>query len=62
MKTYKIPVAWRQYGVVYMEAETVEEARKMAVEDKHVPLPDEYHCADASWQVENLEIIKLLNK
>ena len=38
MKTFKIPVEWAVYGHVEIEAESLEDAIKIAKEDESIPL------------------------
>lgn len=52
MKTWRIPVIWQEYGVVKVEANTLEEAMEIARDDDGViPLP-EGNFIDGSWEVD----------
>ena len=42
MKTYKIPVIYEMTGEYEIEAESLEEAVRIAIEDKPVPEDSEY--------------------
>jgi len=63
MKTFKIPVEWAVFGVVEIEAETLEEAIKKVDEDNdEIPLPEGDYI-DGSWQVNKDScLIEVLNK
>lgn len=51
MKTWKIPVTWEMYGMVKIEANTLEEAMEIARDDEGViPLP-EGDYVDGSWRL-----------
>ena len=53
MATWKIPVTWPVGGCVYVTAETLEEAVKIAKDKEGViPLPDDPDYVDSSWRVE----------
>lgn len=45
-RTWKVPVTWEMYGVVEVEADTLEEAVELAVEVE--PLPDDAEYIDGS--------------
>ena len=61
MKEFKIPVEWANYGVVTIEAETLESAIDIAREDENIPLPEGSYI-ESSWEVNNdLALIKILN-
>lgn len=52
MKEWKIPVVWEEYGFVKIEANTLEEAMKIARDDEGViPLP-EGNYVDNSWKLD----------
>ena len=58
---FKIPVSWKVYGTIYIEAETLEKALVIAKdEDNIIPLPDSDY-EDGSWQVD-FKIAEILNK
>lgn len=41
MKTWKIPVVWKEMGIVVVEADTLEKAIEIARDDDGViPIPD----------------------
>lgn len=48
-KTYRIPCSWQCYGERKIEAESLEEAMKIADEG---PLPYLYEYVDASFEVD----------
>lgn len=54
-KTWTIPVSWEECGVIKVEAESLEEALKIA-EDPYgeIALP-EGNYIDASWRVSDLD-------
>lgn len=49
-KMWKVPVTWEMYGVVEVEADTLEEAVELAVEVE--PLPDDAEYIDGSCKVD----------
>jgi hypothetical protein len=52
MKTWTIPVVWQQWGTVTVEANTLAEAVKIALDDDGlIPLPDDNYYVDGSWDV-----------
>ena len=59
-KMYKIPCTWEMYGVLDIEADSLEDAVKIAEDDGH-PLPDHQNYSDGSFVV-NFEILKEYNK
>jgi hypothetical protein len=62
MKTFKIPVTWEVYGVVEIEAETLDEA--IAIFDDtedQVALPTDWDYVDASFRREDEETVSALN-
>ena len=62
MKTFKIPVEWESYGVVEIEAETIEEAINITKTDNDIPLPEAEYM-DGSWKVtEDKELIRCVNE
>ena len=53
MKTWKIPVVWREMGTVVVEANTLEEAIEIARDDDGIiPIPDDGTFIDGSWEVD----------
>ena len=62
MKTWKIPVEWTMKGVIFVEANTLEAAIDIAVNDSSIPLPDGDYL-EGSWTVPDDEdyIRQLLN-
>lgn len=65
MKTFKIPVTWEVYGIVEVEADSIEEAIEIARDDEGIiPLPVESYYVEASWRVTEEEpeaILELYN-
>lgn len=61
MKEWIIGVSWQMCGEIKVEAETLEEALKIAQEDDGIPLPAERHYIDASWEVDE-ETSRYLNE
>lgn len=62
MKTWKIPVTWEAYGIVEIEAESLDEA--ISIFDKtedDIDLPIVSHYVDASFKREDEEVIQLTN-
>lgn len=52
MKKFKVPVTWEVYATIEVEAETLEEAMKIAEdEDGEIPLPTQTEYVDGSWRV-----------
>ena len=52
MKTWTIPVTWEMFGMVQVEANTLEEAMQIARDEAgEIPLPAEAHYVDGSWQL-----------
>lgn len=52
MKKFKVPVTWEVYATIEVEAETLEEAMKIAKdEDGEIPLPTQTEYVDGSWRV-----------
>lgn len=62
MKTWKIPVTWEMYGVVEIEAETIEDAMDIAINDPTVELPsDGYYVEDSfALSYDDPEIVREL--
>lgn len=53
MKKWIIPVGWEVYATIEVEAETLEEAIEIAVDDDgEIPLPTDNGYVDGSWKVE----------
>ena len=70
MKTFKIPVVWEAFGVLDVEATSLEEAIKMVREDKDVngkefslPLDGEYVDGSfrLSYEDDEIEEYELFN-
>ena len=65
MKTFKIPVTWEVYATVEVEANSIEEAIKIAKDEEGViPLPTDTDYVDDSWRVTEEEpeaILELYN-
>lgn len=59
MKQFKIPVVWQMYGVMHIEANSLEEAKQKAF-DLGTSLPDGNYIED-SCQLDDDEIIKEMN-
>lgn len=52
MKIWKVPVTWEVFGVVEVEAETVEKAMEIARDDEGIiPLPTDNDYIDGSWKL-----------
>lgn len=52
MKSWKIPVCWEMYGIVTVQANTLEEAIEIARDaDGVIPLPDDAYYVDDSWDL-----------
>lgn len=60
MKTYKIPCTWEMYGILEIEANSLDEAKAIALEDSS-PLPDEKNYVDGSFQIDDEDLITYLN-
>lgn len=57
MAKFKLPVVWEVYGVVEVEAESLEEAVEYFQENSDlIPLPEESHYVDASFNLSCDEI------
>lgn len=62
MKTFKIPVTWEVYGVVEIEAETLDEAIKIFDDtEDQIGLPTDWDYVDASFRREDVETIITMN-
>lgn len=57
MKIYTIPVTWQEYGFMLIEAETIEQAKEIAIET--APLPFGEYIED-SIEVDN-DIVNEMN-
>ena len=56
MREWRIPVTWEMYGIVRIEADTLEEAMDMAYDSE---IPDDGEYVDGSWEVtDNVEEIR----
>ena len=60
MANFKVAVSWSLFGEMNIEAETLEDAIKIAEEDTEIPLPDGEYI-DGSFMVDP-EMSKELNK
>lgn len=63
MKQWRIPVSWEMCGVVYCEADTLEEAMNIARDDEGIiPLPDDSSYIDESWKlpydIDEIDIVR----
>jgi hypothetical protein len=58
-KTYTIPVIWQSYGRMKIEADSLEEAKNIAINE--APLP-EGNYIDDSIELDEESIIEDLNK
>lgn len=57
MKTWRVPVCWGMMGVVKIEADTLEEAIKIAEDDEGIiPIPDNGSFLDGSWEVDCYDV------
>lgn len=52
MKLYRIPLVWEEYGHIWIEAESEEEAIKKAL-GPDVPLPENHSYVDESVMVDD---------
>ena len=53
MKSWRIPVIWQEAGTIWVEADTLAEAIKIARDDDGViPIPDNGDFVDGSWEVD----------
>lgn len=59
MKTYKVPCTWEMFGVLEIEAASIEEAKRIAIEDS--PLPDDEEYVDGSLTVDD-DMLKYYNE
>lgn len=67
MRTFQIPVMWEMYGTVEVEANSVEEALKVATETEingeGFALPTDGTYIDDSFDIQNdLDLIEHLNR
>ena len=53
MKTYRVPVVWQMYGYVEVEAESMVEAKHVAMD---APLPIDGDYIEGSFEVDELGI------
>lgn len=52
MKKWEIPVTWKVFGKVVVEADTLAEAMHIARDEEEIlPLPDESDYVDGSWRI-----------
>lgn len=52
MKTFKIPVTWESYGVVEIEADSVEQALQIFKEtEDDIALPTDWDYVDSSFRL-----------
>lgn len=58
-KIFKIPCSWVSYGVLEIEAESLEEAINTAYDDS--PLPEDSSYLDGSFTVGDKQMIDYLN-
>lgn len=49
-KVYKIPVVWQCFGTMYVEAESLKEAERKAIEEE--PLPTDWEYVDDSIEID----------
>jgi hypothetical protein len=62
MATWKIPVTWEVFGIVEIEAESLDEAIEIFDEkEDQIKLPFDSEYIDASFKREDEEIIALHN-
>ena len=63
MKNWIIPVSWEVYSTIEVEANTLEEAIKIAKDDEGIiPCPIENNYVDDSWRVDDAEDIDFLRE
>jgi hypothetical protein len=63
MKNWIIPVSWEVCSTIEVEANTLEEAIKIATdEDGEIPCPTDTDYVDASWRVDDAEDIDFLRE
>lgn len=60
-RIWKVPVSYEMYGIVDVEAETLEEAIEIAETDPYIELPDGDYIED-SWKVDPYEMAEYINK
>ncbi len=53
MKIFKIPVVWQSYGMMSIEAETLEEAEEKALGNEPLPTNGEYVTDSCELDKEN---------
>ena len=62
MKTFKIPVTWGSWGIVEVEAETLDEAlNKFDRDEDEYSLPEAEYIDGSFEREEDIEIIELNN-
>ena len=62
MKTFKIPVTWGSWGIVEVEAETLDEAlNKFDRDEDQYPLPEAEYIDGSFEREKDIEIIELNN-
>lgn len=63
MNKYRIPVTWEMFGAIEVEAESLEEAIKLAENDDQC-LPPDGEYVDGSWVVDSefAEFLENLDK
>jgi hypothetical protein len=62
MATWKIPVTWEVFGIIEIEAESLDEAiKKFDEKEDQIKLPFDSEYIDASFKREDEETIALHN-
>ena len=64
MKTFKFGVSWEMYGYIEVEAETLEEAIRIAQEtEDEMALPTDGDYVDDSFVIDyDIDVLEWLNK
>jgi len=62
MKTFKIPVSWEEYGVVEIEAETLEQAIEIFDKTSDDISPPEGDYIDGSFQRDSVEVCEMFEE
>ena len=61
-QSFKIPVSWEVYGVVRINADSIEEAINIFDEtEDEIPLLEDWYYVDGSFERGDLETCKLQN-
>lgn len=61
MRTWKLPATWQMWGTLHIDAETLEEAKEIALRPE-TSLPHDREYLDDSFKLEDDQILKEANE